>query len=151
MTGGIISSSFALSHVIYCQFFTVQLLVGEQSRLLCLEMEFWHWHVQMQLDLSHLFHQKVFACDTFSWAISLPSSPCSLTTCTIKSFFLSACDRVKIQARKLRKKINHKQPRRKDKINPPTEEESSELIYFNFQLTLRFSNLLTMKSTSNLG
>jgi len=68
-----------------------------------------------------------------------------------QKLFLSACDRAKIQERKLRKKKNHKQPRRKDKINPPTEEESSELIYFDFQLTLRFSNLLTMKSTSNLG
>lgn len=58
---------------------------------------------------------------------------------------------VRKEARNLRKK-KYKQPRkRKDKTNPPTEAEISELIYFNFQLALRFSNLLTLKSTLNLG
>lgn len=36
--------------------FTVQLFVSKQSRLLCLEMGLWIWHLQRQLDLSHLFH-----------------------------------------------------------------------------------------------
>lgn len=88
------------------------------------------------------------ACGAFSWVASLPSSPCSLTDCTVKR---SCCDTVRQKARKHRKKTAHKQPRREDKTNPPTEVEISELIYFNFQLTLRFSNLLTLKSTSHLG
>lgn len=64
-----------------------------------------------------------------------------------------ACDTVRKEARNLRKKKKTlKQPRkRKGKTNPPTEVEISELIYFNFQLTLRFSNLLTLKSTLSLG
>lgn len=66
--------------------------------------------------------------------------------------FFFACDMVRKEARNLRKKKIYKQPRkRKDKTNPPTEAEISELIYFNFQLALRFSNLLTLKSTLNLG
>lgn len=151
MTGGINSSSFALSHVIYCHFFTSQ----------CSCWRAVQFPVLRNGALALARADAAGSLPPFSlegmclWCIQLGSQLARLfmfpNNLHHQKLFLSACDRAKIQERKLRKKKNHKQPRRKDKINPPTEEESSELIYFDFQLTLRFSNLLTMKSTSNLG
>lgn len=105
-------------------------------------MSLWIWHLQRQLDLSHLFHYKMPICDAFTLAVSLPSSPYSLTDCTIKCYlflvffvflivFFFPSDMVRKEARSLREKKKYKQPRKREKakqILPPRQRSQSSFI-----------------------